>query len=147
MTIKRIVSLIMAALMVFSVFTMTAVAAVEPAVEPTGGDGHMHTYERRGLVSERNGCSSGEHHVIYRTYAIVCTGCNDVATVEESSGTGNGSSDRVLYVVSQYHSGVNHFYTYAVSCSDCGGTYTRNTVEYCGNPCGGIHLSVPDENI
>ncbi len=147
MTIKRIVSLIMAVLMVFSVFTMTAVAAVEPVVETTSA-GHTHRFVKNEpysrLTTEFE--NRGVNHEIMDIYLTVCIYCNEYGEYAESAGFGNHFGPTVD-LVEQHHSGVTHYYTYSHICDLCGGSYTETNSEYCGNPCGGAHLSVPDENI
>ncbi len=133
MTIKRIVSLIMAALMVFSVFTMTAVAESEC----------IHHYINEKQVGYTV-LDFGSYHLVKTIYSGVCVKCNESGsyTVNEQVQHSHSRQD----LINQYHSGEYHYYTYYYKC-ECGNSFTRTDPEYCGNPCGGIHLSVPDENI
>ncbi len=136
MTIKRIVSLIMAALMVFSVFTMTAVAATEAC---------NHHFVRTDQIGT-SFVDVGTGHLIVKHYLTVCIHCNAESSDYEYSETPYSHSYSRQDLISQYHMGNNHYYTYLYGCV-CGNSYTQTDSEYCGNPCGGIHLSVPDENI
>lgn len=75
-----------------------------------------------------------------------CIKCGSRFIKLESSENGSHSFEKREPAVSQYHAGVNHYYTYEYVCEYCGASVTRTEVEYCGNPCGGIHLSIPGED-
>ncbi len=142
MTIKRIVSLIMAALMVFSVFTMTAVAAVEPASTTSDCQHEGTNYQYNGRMYEMD----GSQHKIIDVYIGKCKHCGGELVRHQDVGSESHSYVQQYPYISQYHSGSYHYYTYLHRCK-CGASYTRDEPEYCGNPCGGIHFSIPDENI
>lgn len=142
MTIRRVTSLIMAVLMVFSVFTMTATAAVEPA-------GIYHIHVGSLIHQETTYTFNSFTHTPTVTKYYVCILCEAVYSDPPEEGKPESHSYEGHDLIDQYHSGKFHYYVYSTKCK-CGSTSTETLQEICGgngNPCGNIHLSVPDENI